>query len=296
MKTSLRNYQHPEDYQKVSHFLIENYQPANADGNWLEPTWEYMHGHPALEHPFLDRIGIWEEAGQIVAVVNYETDLGEAFFQFRPGYETLRTEMLDYAEAHLPAEDGRLQAFVNDTDPAFSALVKERGYRHQPQGDRPLTRFAIPESFPPISLPKGFRLLSLAEEPDWAKVHRVMYRGFNHGDVDRVTPEDMEMRQKMFDTVTADLSLKIVVAAPEGAFVSICGMFYHPQGRYGYVEPVATDPDFRRMGLGKAAVMEGIRRCAQRGAVEAFVGSNQPFYLALGFEIILTSRCWEKYI
>jgi predicted N-acetyltransferase YhbS len=57
---------------------------------------------------------------------------------------------------------------------------------------------------------------------------------------------------------------------------------------------VATDPDFRRLGLGKAAVLEGIRRCAELGAVEAFVGSNQPFYLALGFEVIFTSQCWVK--
>jgi len=296
MTITFRNYQHPEDYQKISNFLIENHQPANADGNWLETAWEYMHGHPALEPQYLDQIGIWEEGEKIVAVVNYETDLGEAFFQFRPGYETLRTEMLDYAEAHLTGEKGHLHAFVNDSDLAFTALVKERGYVHNSREDRPLTQFSIPEPFPPIILPKGFRLLSLADEPDWGKVHRVMYRGFNHpGDPD-VNAENKEMRRVMFDTVTADLSLKIVVAATDGSFVSICGMFYQPEGRYGYVEPVATDPDYRRMGLGKAAVLEGIRRCAQRGALEAFVGSNQPFYLALGFEPLHISCCWEKHV
>jgi GNAT superfamily N-acetyltransferase len=294
MITTFRNYQHPDDYQKVSAFLIENFQPSNADGNWLEPTWEYMHGHPALEPQFLERIGVWEDAGEIVAVVNYETGLGEAFFHIKPGYENLRDEMLDYAEGNLTTEDGCLHAFVNDTNPAFTALVKERGYVHQPRGDRPLSRFGLPKDCPKIHLPKGFRLLSLADEPDWGKVHRVMYRGFNHPGDPEVNPENKAMRQKMFETATADLALKIVVAAPDGAFVSICGMFYQPQGRYGLVEPVATDPDYRRMGLGKAAVLEGIRRCAQRGTIEVFVGSNQPFYQALGFSVQYTSRCWEK--
>lgn len=44
-----------------------------------------------------------------------------------------------------------------------------------------------------------------------------------------------------------------------------------------YVEPVATDPDYRRMDLGKAAVLEGIRRCGELGAEVAYVGSVKDF-------------------
>jgi len=292
MSLSFKNYKPPEDYKHVSEFLIKHYQPGNRDGNWLEPAWEYMHGHPALEPQHLDTIGIWEENGEIVAVAHYEWHLGEAFFQFRPGYEFLRVEMLNYAEANLSAPDGTLHAFVNNTDDDFTALVRGRGYTHKPEEDRPLARFDIPHPFPEITLPQSFRLLSLADEPDWGKVHKVMWRGFKHGEVKEITAEDMAIRRKMFDTITARRDLKVVVAAPNGEFVAICGMFYQPEGHYGYVEPVATDPDYRRMGLGKAVVLEGIRRCAELGAVEAFVGSNQAFYLALGFEVQTVSQCW----
>ena len=294
MRVIQRCYQHPQDYQKISQFLIDNFQPGNKDGNWLEPAWEYMHGHPALQPDHLGKIGIWEEDSQIVAVVNYEEGLGDAFFQFKQGYHSLRREMLDYAEAHLITPEGRLNAYINDTDPDFIALVASHGYTHQPRRDRPLARFDIPDPFPLITLPKGFHLLSLAEQPDWAKVHKVMWRGFNHGDNPDMIHEEFEMRRKMFDTVSSRRDLKIVVAAPDGDFVSICGMFYQPQGRFGYVEPVATDPEYRRMGLGKAAVMEGIRRCVGLGAREAFVGSNQPFYMALGFEVQYVTQCWQK--
>ncbi len=71
-------------------------------------------------------------------------------------------------------------------------------------------------------------------------------------------------------------------------------MFYEPAHHYAYVEPVATDPDYRRLGLGKAAVLEGIRRCGVSGAQVAYVGSDQEFYLALGFEVLYTSQCWVK--
>lgn len=49
MTISFRNSQHPADYQRISDFLIANYQPGNQNGNWLEPAWEYMHYHPALQ-------------------------------------------------------------------------------------------------------------------------------------------------------------------------------------------------------------------------------------------------------
>lgn len=294
MKITLRHYEDPQDYQKISKFLIENYQPGNKDGNWLEPAWEYMHGHPFLQPEHLGKIGIWEIDEEIVAVAHYEWRLGEAFFQFKQGYHYLREQILDFTESNLTAPDGDLHAFVNDNDLEFINLVKSRRYTHLPHEDRPMSRFDIQDPFPEIILPEGFRLLSLLEEPDWAKVHKVMWRGFNHGDNPDMSFDELEMRRKMFDTTTARRDLKVVVAAPDGEFVSICGMFYQPDGRYGYVEPVATDPKYRRMGLGKAAVMEGIRRCAELGAQEAFVGSNQLFYLALGFEVQYVTQCWQK--
>ena len=301
MPITFRNYQSPEDYQRISDFLVAIHQTGNRDGNWLEPAWEYMHFHPMLEPQYLDRIGIWEDQGEIVAVTHIEWSLGEAFFQICPGYEGLKAEMLDYAEKALTfyeEETGshRLSAFVNDNDEPFTALVKARGYQYDPVEARPTAMMVIPDPFPEIILPPGFRLVSLAEEPDWGKVHRVMWRGFNHEGEPDMSPQELEDRRLMFDTITARRNLKIAVAAPNGDFAAFCGMFYQPAGRFGYVEPVATDPDYRRMGLGKAAVLEGIRRCAQLGATHAYVGSDQPFYLSFGFEVIYTSQCWQKTI
>ena len=50
MTTTFKHYHHPADYQRVSEFLIAHHQPGNADGNWLEPAWEYMHSHPGLDY------------------------------------------------------------------------------------------------------------------------------------------------------------------------------------------------------------------------------------------------------
>lgn len=296
----MRQYAGEDDYWKIDRFLIEHYQPDNRDGNWIEPAWEYMHGHPFLDWNVLGKIGIWEDDGAIAAVATYESRLGEAFFQFHPAYKYLRKEMLEYAEERLwgvSSENGKryLKVFVNDSDFPLQDLVKERGYTRAPDEDRPMAIFRIPIPFPEISLPRGFRLTSLAEEPDWAKVHQVLWRGFDHGDDAPMNEEEFESRRKMFETPKARLDLKIAAQAPNGDFAAFCGMFYEPTHQYAYVEPVATDPKYRRMGLGKAAVLEGIRRCGKLGATAAYVGSDQPFYLALGFEVVYTDQCWMKY-
>ena len=109
MSIQIRHYNDPDDYKRVDDFFIQNHQPGNLDGNWVEPAWEYMHGHPYLDSSSLDKIGIWEDDGEIVAVAHYESRLGEVFFQLHPEYRHLRLEMLDYAEGHLygTSRDGK---------------------------------------------------------------------------------------------------------------------------------------------------------------------------------------------
>jgi GNAT superfamily N-acetyltransferase len=158
-------------------------------------------------------------------------------------------------------------------------------------------KLEIPDPFPPISIPSGFRLKSLADECDWRKINRVLWRGFDHEGEPDESEEELESRRKMFDTPKGRRDLKIVVEAPApgGPFVAFCGMFYEPTHQYAYVEPVATDPEYRRLGLGKAAVLEGIRRCGALGAKVAYVGSDLEFYKATGFTKVYTSECWVKF-
>ena len=76
--------------------------------------------------------------------------------------------------------------------------------------------------------------------------------------------------------------------------MSFSGIWYVPESRIAYIEPVATDPDYRRMGLGKAAVLECIRRCKELGATVAFVESEQQFYLDIGFELSFRRHMWSR--
>lgn len=101
---------------------------------------------------------------------------------------------------------------------------------------------------------------------------------------------DMQLGMKRSNV---DLNLKVAVVGPGGHFVSYCGMWYDEKAGFAVIEPVATDPEYRRMGLGKAAVLEGIRRVGALGAKNILVGSSQQFYYSIGMRPFATASVWK---
>lgn len=297
MSVKVRAYRHSEDFARVGDFLIATYVPGVKSANWLQPRWEYMHYTYDLKEPDLRRFGIWEDSGDIVGVAHIEDRFGTVYFEIHPDFTQLKLEMLEYAETHLSAElsNGRrhIRAFISDIDSEFEAVAGSRGYRQDANSPEYSSQSAMVDPFPQIILQEGFHLKSLEDDNDLSKVNRVLYRGFNHpGEV----PADLiEFRKRVQSAPNFRKDLNIVVESPEGEFVSYAGMWYEKVNRVAYVEPVATDPDYRFMGLGKAAVLEGLRRCKTLGASVAFVGSGQTFYEAIGFHRVFAHYPWIRY-
>lgn len=301
MNVQVRSYNRQKDFALVGDFLIDTYQPGEPPANWLQPRWEYMHylclPLQKAKQSDLEKIGIFESAGHIVGVVHIEDKLGEVYFEIHPDFTCLKLEMLKYAENNLYAELGNgrryIRAFINDFDSEFESIAESQGYKKDTNSPTYMSQFRIPCPFPSIRLPEGFCLKSLEDDNDLHKINRVLYRGFNHPGEPR--EEDIEFRKSIQSAPNFKKDLTIVVEAPNEDFVSFCGMWYEKTNKVAYVEPVATDPDYRFMGLGKAAVLEGIRRCGELGATVAFVGSGQAFYEAIGFEKMFASYLWIRY-
>lgn len=285
-----------DDFHRVSQFLLDTYVQGGIYPNWEESRWQYMHSHPYTVPEEAHRIRLWEDDGVIVAVAAHEGRPGDAFFFAHPGYTFLKEDMLSYAEQNLfqVTESGkaRLILHINSWDKELGALATEAGFTRVDEKAEWTSLFTMPDPFPAIILPAGFRLQSLAEENDLSKIHRVMWRGFNHPGE---PPEDgIADRARMQTSPNFRHDLTIVTVAPNGDYASICGMWYEPQTGLAYVEPVATDPTYRRLGLGKAAVLEGIRRCRELGATHAMVGSGQKFYEEIGFKKMFCNYPWLK--
>lgn len=282
------------DFLKVRDFLLRVHEPGYKDQNWLWARWEYMFSHPNLDETHLSRIGLWEDGDEIVALANYEDRLGVAYFSLDPAYPFLKEEMLEYAKEYLsgPNEDGSrsLLAVINDDDEEMRRIATRQGFEPTERRES-MSEFRASGSFPPISLPDGFSITSLAEENDLYKIDRVLWRGFNHPG--ESPPGSVFEKLKMQSGPDFRKDLTIAIRAPNGDFVSFCGMWYYRSTDYAYVEPVATDPCYRRKGLGRAAVLEGIRRCFAEGARVAYVATAKQFYLSIGFQMLFSAHWWE---
>ncbi len=277
-----------EAFLEVSDFLKRINQRTITTLNFEWARWEWMFSLPYLKEEYLDRIGLWRDNGRLVALATYETDVEEAFICVDPQYHHLKPEAIGYVQRNFSPSH---KIFIDDHDRPLQRAARQRGYRATE--DRQSTaRFEIIGDVS-YTLPEGFSVITLAECPDIAAYSRVLWRGFDHQGEPPLTEEHLRNVERNFRGPHVNLHHKVAVVAPNGEFAAFCGMWYQPDTEYALVEPVATDPHYRRLGLGRAAVLEGIRRCAADGAKEAYVGSSQQFYYNIGFAPDSTASAWR---
>lgn len=294
MKPKFRTYTNQmrftDDFHAVWDFLVRINEKELTTLNYLWSRWEWGFSLPYLDAANLDKIGLWEADAQVVGLATYESGLGEAFMICDPAYAEIRADMLQHALTHLPDKEGKLKVYINDNDRALQLLARAQGLRPS-QEKQPVAMMNITADLS-YTLPEGYSIVSMQDEYDIWKFGDVLFKGFNHGDNPPRSEQEYQERETSLSGPHSDLDLKIAVKAPNGKFASFCGMWYEPRTGNAHVEPVATDPKYRKLGLGKAAVLEGVIRCGKRGAQRAFVGSSQQFYYNIGFDPIATDTAW----
>lgn len=82
-----------------------------------------------------------------------------------------------------------------------------------------------------------------------------------------------------------------MAVSPDGQFAAFAMCWIDQESRVGQFEPVGTAPDFRRKGVARAVLEEGLRRMQAHGAeramviVEAEEQAACALYEAVGFEV-----------
>lgn len=245
---------------------------------------------PYLDATALSRIGIWEDDCEIVAVVTYEDDTGFAWLLTDAGHAWLCPDLLRWATANL-TRNGAIRILVNDSDHEFEQVVVARGLT-MTQDREPNAALELTWDLA-YRLPEGYRITSLADGCDLYRLNRVLHRGFHNPGQPPTTPEAIQKRRTSVSGPHLDRALNMVAIAPDGEYAAYCGIWFDPTTDHALVEPVCTDPDHRRLGLGRAVVLEAARRCGLRGAKVAYVGSDQPLYYAIGFTPDTCGTWWE---
>ncbi len=281
-----------EDYRLVRDFLVRRgYQ------NFTYARWDWMTTHGCLDKSAVGNIGLWLEDGAVVGAALFDCQMGDAFCVALPGHEALYSGIIAHAERHLTGEDGEFALIIPNADRACQRAAADAGYVATPDTECDAAFFADQTPID-YALPQGYTVTDMQARYDLYEYGRVLWKGFNHemngeGAFSPSVEDGMNGEKEMLRP-HVDLSLKVAVVAPDGHFAGYCGMWYDENAGFAVVEPVAVDPDHRLRGVGLAAVLEGVRRVAARGAKIAVVGSNQPFYYHIGFRPYAVAAKWVK--
>jgi len=292
MTPVMRPYQSEDDYWRMRQFLREVFLlNGRLERSWHVARLDYARWHGCMNVSKVrmqDVAFLWEEDGEIVAMMMPDGGPREAHFSITPKARTmqLEEEMLAAAEEHLALvrQDGvrRLYVWSPKDDVTRQDLLQRHGYSKSDYSEHQWRR-DLDVPVPDVSVPNGYTIRSLGDGLELLERCYASDLGFHEGDI-HVAVENRDDPTWYRNIQNAPLyrrDLDLVAAAPDGAIAAFCTIWFDDVTRSAYFEPVATVPAHQRRGLGTALLTEGLRRLQRMGATRAFVGGNSDAANAL---------------
>jgi GNAT superfamily N-acetyltransferase len=306
MKPTLRNYQNENDYWRIREFLREvSILNDRRDYSWSLLRWDYWVWHINMNLFHMDLkevVYLWEIDGQIVAMLNPDHD-DESFFQVHPSYHRreILCEMLEVAELRLPKQKEvgtkELIVWVNEGDDVHKKVLSDCGYARSKYSDEHMRRRSLTQPIPGFAPQNGYAIRALGEEAEIPARSWLSWKAF-HPDEPDEKYEGWEWYKNIQRIPLYRRDLDIVAVAPDGEFAAFCTTWVDAVTKTAVFEPVGTHPNHQKRGLGKAVMMESLRRAQNLGATLATVSSYSPaahaLYESMGFTEFDLLEPWIK--
>lgn len=276
------------DHMAVYDFMVEIYEKDWRNGV-AAPFLEYALSSDWMDKSFTHRNRIWEENGRIVAFCFTEAPVTDIYFSLRPGYEALAPEMIEYAVRYMPNMDGKQQLILFRGQDALMEAAARAGFLQVGGFEDRLYEYDKPLCFP---LPEGFHFVEPGKD-DPARVAECCWKGFDHEAEEGPWDGNEEGAYHLLHAPHATPEYPVVIESDAGEYACYAGMWWVPQNRLAYMEPLCTVPKYRHLGLASAALSELYRRMKPLGATHMTGGGN-PFYEAIGYGAGIGWTFWKR--
>ena len=287
MNITHRQYRLLSDHMAVYQFMTEIYERDWRNGV-PAPFMEYALCSDWMDKSYVHRNRIWFDGEQIVALVFYENPVTDVYFSLRPGYECLAEEMIAYAESAMPRKDGKQRLVIFGAQEALIEAAKKAGWRREFGYWEKVRDFSEPLE---RALPDGYRF---AQAPlDIAKCCEYCWKGFDHEAEEGPWDGDIEYTGALLTAPHDTSCLDVAIENEAGEYVCYAGMWWTPENKLAYMEPLCTVPEHRRKGLAAAAMAELYRRTKVLGATH-MTGGGDPFYDKVEFKPEIEWVFWVK--
>ncbi|MBD5546808.1 MAG: GNAT family N-acetyltransferase [Lachnospiraceae bacterium] len=276
------------DCGKIYQFMLDIYERDWKNGV-PAPFFEYAFSSFAywMDITYSYKNRIWEDNGKIVAFCFYENPMTDIYFSLKPGYEELASEMIAYADA---MKDGKIQLILFGGQDALMNAAKQAGYNQKSESWDMQFDF---DDVLDYSLPEGFHFVD-SDEYDMDKVSKCCWKGFDHEQNEGLWNHQYEQSNYLLEVAPhATTKLSVTIADEKGEYACYAGMWWTPENKLAYMEPLCTIPEYRRRGLASAALSELYRRTKALGATH-MTGGDNGFYKAIGYKPAVKWTWWKK--
>ena len=270
-----------------------------GDLNW----WLF---YPPLDQDHWGDLHLWDDPrqpGRLLAWAMVGADGGffDVFIQPELHGTPQAEAMNAWAEQRL-AEIARLagkarirRMWIAENDAWLGGWLEREGFRRTKPDVHMVCPLAAP--LPAPSVPQGYTVRSSAGLDEVVARAAAQYGAFgSSAPVERY----IERFSRFMRSPVYDPHWDVVAADPDGQIGAFCIAWPDLLNKVGLFEPVGTHPDFQRRGLGKAVMLEALRRLQAAGMVQAIVSTpadNLPavkLYEAVGFETVQQLWMYEK--
>jgi mycothiol synthase len=301
-----RHYQDGHDLLAMRNLLITGRKANNGtyyihtgDLSW----WLY---YPPLEGDFWDHIYLWEDPAQPSQLLGWAL-ISPDWVGFDVYVQPELRGSLQANEMYLWAEEKAIQIahargkttiyglWILHDDEVLDNLFRQRGHRLA-RGYVHLTR-NLDEMIRPVQISGDFLVRECRGEPEVFARAKAQHAAFNS-----TAPFEryLERFRNFMRSPVYDQRLDIVAVTPDRQIGSFCIVWMDAVNQVGLFEPVGTQPDLQRKGMGRAVMLDGLRRLQAGGMRQAIVSTFEDnrvaikFYQSVGFQIVNQLGTYEK--
>ena len=279
------------DCPKIYQFMLDIYERDWRNGV-PAPFFEYAFSSFAywMDITYSYKNRIWEDNGEIAAFCFYESPITDIYFSLKPGYEELAPEMIAYADAQMQMKNEKIQLILFGEQKALMKAAKQAGYDQKSESLDMQFDFNDVLDYP---LPESFHFVA-PDEYDMDKISKCCWKGFDHEQSEGAWNHQYEQSNYLLKVAPhATPELSVIIADEKDEYACYAGMWWTPENKLAYMEPLCTIPEYRRRGLASSALSELYRKMKTLGATH-MTGGFHEFYGTIGYKPAVKWTYWQK--